>query len=309
MSYPANFNEDTFISRVREIISIPASDFDELPDPVIREKANEIFMTQFIDYRFRSLFRKKITLPVVRFSARIKGFYLLDEYITVLDANRREETSIPIVYTAEGVRGTSYTSKTESVQSPEENVYITIHPFFLSFKFNGEPQFFDNTNFRFNKAEPGQPSFTYDEKNGSILIQRAVPNNATVEVAGFEKMAQNSVLFDGENFIFPEDITLTYGFAAFSVYGTLQPFNDNDLEPLFSNPLFFERLYLLTARELLRFFIQIEDPALYEKIEARLMENQKQLLSMARASLDITQRRFHTRSADAKFREMYGRRF
>lgn len=303
-----SFSRNGFIQRVREVISIPREDAEELPDPMIIERANEVFGTQFIDYRFKSLFRRKITLPINRFSARIRGFYLLDEYVWITDVNRREERAVPIIYNASGISGTSYISQTKVIEKADPTpVLTTVHPFFLTLSYNNMPQFFDNTNFRFSDPSVGEkpsPRFEYDEVTSSVIVTGGEPLQE-VKIAGFERMASDDVFFDGENFIFPEDITTAYGLTTFSVYGTIQPFNENDLDPFFANPLFFERLYLLTARQLLYFFSQIEDAPLYEKIESRIKENEKHLLSMTRASRDITQRRFHRRSADTKFREMY----
>ncbi len=299
------FDSTNFISKVRELVSILES--EELSDESITNRANEVFFTKFIDWRFKSLFRRKITLPITRFSSIVQGFLLMDDHVRVLDISTQREDTYGLVFSSQNALGTEFSDQSLVLPSSNGTFPINIHPLFLRVSYDGSPVYFDNTSFSFSDGQQN-PIIRYDEANSLIRYDNAT-SGVALRASGFTKSSPKFVIFEGNRFIFFEDMISRYIEPSFEVHGIFQPFLGKTIASFFANPVFFERLYLLTAREILYFYTQIEDPDLFDKIDRQIALNEQQMLAMSRSFLDVEQRNFHNRSINSKFYDVYSRSF
>lgn len=301
------FDTVGFISRVREIVSIP--EVDELSDAQILDRANEVFLTKFIEDRWRTLLRRKATFPIKRFSTQIEGFLLLDDLARVYDSLTGKEDFYTVRFNSSRNLGSGFSSSSLDLEATEGVLQTSVHPLYLKVAY-GQPEaqnaiYFDNTNFSFSSSQEN-PSLAYDEEAGAIAITDGTIGER-LTASGFTSNSYSSeVLYESQRMVFPIDMRTIYQAPAVEVHGVFQPFTNGELEEFFQNPLYFERLYLITGREILYFFTQLTEADLMQRIDFQLQQNSKQLSAMARALLDKEQQQYHHRSVSAKFWQLYG---
>lgn len=205
--------------------------------------------------------------------------------------------------------GSGFSSSFLEMESTSGILETDVHPLYLKIAYGPEGGlngiYFDNTSFSFSTSQDS-PSLIYDEASSSVSIENGTIGD-TLTVSGFTSNSYSTeVIYEAGKMIFPQDMRLLYGAPSFEINGIFQPFMNGILEDFFKDPLFFERLYLITAKEILYFFTQAQEEVLMQRIDSQLMQNSKQLAAMARAILNKEQQQFHHRSVSSKFWQLYG---
>lgn len=261
--------------------------------------------------RWRVLLRRKATFPITRFSTDIRGFLLLDDTVRVYDSVEQKEDFYTVRFTSQSSRslGSGFASQSLELEATSGILETETHPLYLKVSYGATGSkngiYFDNSSFSFSTSQKS-PSLTYDEASSSVSIENGTIGDA-LTISGFTANSYTTeVIYESGKMIFPSDMRLLYEAPSFEINGIFQPFTNGILENFFKDPLFFERLYLITAKEILYFFTQAQEEVLMQRIDLQLEQNSKQLAAMARALLDKEQQQYHHRSVSSRFWQQYG---